>query len=46
VDAIKNRFSWLEEAIAKEVVDDLEAACCLTDGQCEVYFSSKPILCA
>lgn len=32
---------WLDEAFAKDYVDELEAACCLTEGQNRVYFGYK-----
>lgn len=34
-------LDWIDEAFLKDYVDELEAACCLTDGQTEVYISNK-----
>ena len=32
---------WLDEAFSKDYVDELEAACCLTDDQKTVYFGTE-----
>lgn len=39
--AIVNDLLWIDEAFSKNYVDELEAACCLTEGQNRVYFGDK-----
>jgi hypothetical protein len=36
-----NNLIWIDEAFSKDYVDELEAACCLTEGQNRVCFGDK-----
>lgn len=41
IEVAVNNLIWIDEAFSKDSVDQLEAACCLTDGQNRVYFGNK-----
>lgn len=34
-------LAWLDDAFSKDSVSDLEAACCLTEGQCKMFLSES-----
>lgn len=38
---VVNNLIWIDEAFSKDYVDELEASCCLTEGQNKVYFGDK-----